>query len=655
MIKRAPWEIRRKEKAFEDGKTEGLTKKDIYEISRSKLEAIEKQLNVRDRQIRLIQETSSELGILLSLDEIVSKVHTFLKKAFGINHSAVLFTEPDGHELSAYSCCGFPKEVHSYRGKFGKGMIGVAAETKKTIVTNRVMQNIRYRLVSETGHPLGTDEKIKPWKYDFQLSEEAQSKLAIPLLSVKDTIGVLYLECEEPDFFGEADVEAINIVAAQMATAVRNARLFLEVKERATELDSINQQLRAGEQQLRAANQQLSVGEQQLRCTNQQLRASEEQVQRHNRFLNDIFESLSHPFYVINADTYRVELANSASTGLFGAVSPDSTCYSLTHDRSTPCSGDHVCPLKQIKRTKKSVVTEHTHYDEKGNPRFVEVHGYPVFDAEGNVERIIEYSLDITDRRKAQQDLQTAYTRLEEQSALLAQSEKTIAVGTLVAGAAHELNNPLTAVLNFSAHCRNRISKDDELHSVLEDIEHEAKRCADIIQNLTTFSEIGKDKDAYEKASLAEIIGRVLELLSWRIENEGISLALDVAQETPDIWMNATTVQQLILNITTNALDAMKNSDKKELNVDLSSEGEFVRMTFADTGCGIEDGSLKSIFDPFFTTKPVGQGVGLGLSACQGVVKAHGGQITCQSEPGVGTQITILFPIEKDERSNENE
>jgi len=256
------------------------------------------------------------------------------------------------------------------------------------------------------------------------------------------------------------------------------------------------------------------------------------------------------------------------------------------------------------------------------------------------------------ERKHAEKDLQQAYANLEKQSILLAQTEKMSAIGTLVAGTAHELNNPLTAVLNFSAHCRKHTSRDDELYPVLEDIEHEAKRCADIVQNLTTFSDIGQDDDVYSKASLAKIIGRVFELLSWRIENEEISTTLDVAEDTPDIWMNATAVQQLILNLTNNALDALKDSDKKELNVDVSRQGEFVRMTFADTGCGIEDGSLKSIFDPFFTTKPVGQGVGLGLSACQGIIKAHGGQITCQSKLGAGMKFIILLPIE---RSKQNE
>ena len=254
--------------------------------------------------------------------------------------------------------------------------------------------------------------------------------------------------------------------------------------------------------------------------------------------------------------------------------------------------------------------------------------------------------------KRTRESGEKAYTRLEEQSALLAQSEKTAAVGTLVAGTAHELNNPLTAVLNFSAHCRKHTSKDDELYPVLEDIEYEAKRCADIVRNLATFSDIGQDDDVYEKASLAKIIGRVFELLSWRIENEGISTTLDVAEDTPDIWMNTTAVQQLILNLATNAFDALEGSEKKEFNVDIHREGQFVRMTISDTGCGIAAESLGLIFDPFFTTKPVGQGVGLGLSACQGIIKAHGGQISCQSKLGAGTKFIILLPIE---RSKQNE
>ncbi len=266
------------------------------------------------------------------------------------------------------------------------------------------------------------------------------------------------------------------------------------------------------------------------------------------------------------------------------------------------------------------------------------------------------YARDITDRKRAQENLQKAYAQLEEQSALLAQSAKTRAIGTLVAGTAHELNNPIMGILNFSAHCRKHISKDDKLYLVLEDIEHEAKRCADIVQNLLTFLHTEQDDDkAYEKESLTKILGRVLRLLSYRIEKQRISVTQHIAEDTPVIWMKPNSIQQLILNLATNAFDALEDSEKKEFNVDIHREGDFVRMTIADTGCGVAAESLDSIFDPFFTTRPVGQGTGLGLSVSQGIVKTHGGRIICESEPGEGTKFSILLPIEKKEMSEQYE
>ncbi len=255
--------------------------------------------------------------------------------------------------------------------------------------------------------------------------------------------------------------------------------------------------------------------------------------------------------------------------------------------------------------------------------------------------------------RKTYEDLEGAHRRLAESQAQLIQTEKMSALGTLVAGTAHELNNPIMGILNFSAHCVKHTSKDDRLLTVLQDIEHEAKRCAEIVQNLLTFSHTDKDDDkAYQKESLAKIVDRVIRLLSYRIEKQGILVTQHIADNTPEICMKSNSIQQLILNLAVNALDALEDSEKKEFNVDIHREGQFVRMTIADTGCGIAPESAGSIFDPFFTTKPAGQGTGLGLSVSQGIVKAHGGQISCESEPGVRTKFIILLPIE---RSKENE
>lgn len=131
---------------------------------------------------------------------------------------------------------------------------------------------------------------------------------------------------------------------------------------------------------------------------------AEETARQQNEFLGKVLESLSHPFYVIDANDYGIVLANSAAR--LGDLSERPSCYSLTHRRSEPCSGEeHVCPLERVKRTKKNVVTEHTHYEEDGNARVVEVHGYPILDTEGNVVQMIEYCLDITERKEAEEKL----------------------------------------------------------------------------------------------------------------------------------------------------------------------------------------------------------------------------------------------------------
>ena len=131
----------------------------------------------------------------------------------------------------------------------------------------------------------------------------------------------------------------------------------------------------------------------------------EEELKKQHQFLTHVIESLSQPFYVINVDDYSIEISNSAARGK-KALPVGTTCYALTHHRDTPCSGDdHPCPLKDVVKLKKVVQYEHLHYDQDGNLRIFEVHGYPIFNAQGEIKQMIEYSLDITERKKAEEEL----------------------------------------------------------------------------------------------------------------------------------------------------------------------------------------------------------------------------------------------------------
>ena len=131
---------------------------------------------------------------------------------------------------------------------------------------------------------------------------------------------------------------------------------------------------------------------------------AEDEIQQKTEFMHLVLESLPHPFYVIDASDYTIKIANSAAHK--GSLSERITCYALTHKSDRPCgSAHHPCPLETIKKTKQPVVLDHLHYDKDGNPRNVEVHGYPIFDEQGNVSQIIESSVDVTERKRAEDAL----------------------------------------------------------------------------------------------------------------------------------------------------------------------------------------------------------------------------------------------------------
>jgi two-component system NtrC family sensor kinase len=226
----------------------------------------------------------------------------------------------------------------------------------------------------------------------------------------------------------------------------------------------------------------------------------------------------------------------------------------------------------------------------------------------------------------------------------LVQSEKMGAIGQLVSGVAHELNNPLASITAFAQLMISdgNLTADDQ-HAT-EVIASESRRAARIVHNLLTFARQHKAEKTY--ADVNQVIENTLELRGYDLSGRGIQIERSYADPPPSTMVDAYQLQQVILNLVTNAEQAMAGVDRAHhrLTVRTRREKEAVRIEIEDTGPGIPPDGLERIFNPFYTTKAVGHGTGLGLSISLGIISEHGGRIWAENVPGAGAKFCIDLP-----------
>ncbi len=222
----------------------------------------------------------------------------------------------------------------------------------------------------------------------------------------------------------------------------------------------------------------------------------------------------------------------------------------------------------------------------------------------------------------------------------LHRSEKLASLGRLAAGVAHEINNPLTGVLTFAHLMKEKPNMDGQDLQDLDLIIHETTRAAEIVRGLLDFAR--ERAVIKEPLNLNEVIVRTIRLIRNQKLFERIVIDEDLANDLPDIEGDMNQLQQVLLNLSLNACEAMPTGGT--LTIRTRSEERGVMVALADTGCGIKPEHLEHVFEPFFTTKPVGKGTGLGLSVSYGIVQQHGGTIELDSEPGRGTTFSLVFP-----------
>ncbi|MDP8248018.1 MAG: ATP-binding protein [Candidatus Tritonobacter lacicola] len=251
------------------------------------------------------------------------------------------------------------------------------------------------------------------------------------------------------------------------------------------------------------------------------------------------------------------------------------------------------------------------------------------------------YLCDEEGRRVGHAGVARDITKAKALREQILKSEKLAALGKLVSGIAHELNNPLTGVLGYSQIILETL-EDGTLKDDIRKVYNEARRCERIVRKLRAFGRGYRMR--VSALDINDLVREVARLKLHRIRDRGIELEIDLPEDVPPIDGDSVRLQQVLDALFDNAIQAIEGRDEKRLRVATSKGDDFIRIKVIDTGCGITEDNISMVFDPFFSTREVGEGAGLGLSLAYGVVREHGGDISVESRPGEGSTFTVSLP-----------
>jgi two-component system, NtrC family, sensor kinase len=418
------------------------------------------------------------------------------------------------------------------------------------------------------------------------------SFICIPLDYEDQLIGCLALFKPVGEAFSSQEMNDISLIASSLSFSFFNSRLV---------------------RQLRRDNANLEVKRWQLLNSRNILRA--------------LFDNIPTSIYNVDIhynltaiNSHRSKQTQQHPRNLVGR-----RCYEALQNREDPCPDCHV--VETLYSGKTTTRLKRVWQDDRG-PQEWEISTYPIIDDEQRVIQCAVIEEDVTEKR-----------RLES---TLAQSEKLAAVGQLAAGIAHEINNPLTAIVANAQLLQREIPQNDDRQELVDLISRAGARAAQVVRNLLDLAR----KEQYEFAStdVNETILKARELLQHELITHAAELTLDLEADLPKILASANHLQGVWMNLITNALDAC-NGRGCEIRITSRRKTNDVHIIVADKGQGIPPEKLNLIFEPFYTTKAPGHGTGLGLSVCHRVIKQHEGRIIVDSEINNGTQFTVILPI----------
>lgn len=343
--------------------------------------------------------------------------------------------------------------------------------------------------------------------------------------------------------------------------------------------------------------------------------------------LRALVDSLPFTVYVVD-DGYTLIAANAelarrnqhTPQELAGQI-----CYKALYQREDTCpnclvyetfrSGNRTSRVKRVNENNQDTQTW-------------EIGTYPIMSQQGQVKQAVLLEQDVTERQ-----------RLES---IVAQSEQLAAIGQLAAGVAHEINNPLTAILANAQLLAREIEPGDDRQELVEMIAEAGARAAQVVRSLLDLARL--EQYEFLPTNVNETIRKAIEMVKHEIISKSIHLESNLSSTLPLIQASQSHLQGVWVNLLLNAADAIENRPG-EIHIRSFQEDDEVQISISDNGKGIAPDHILHIFDPFYTTKSAGRGTGLGLSVCDRVIKRHNGRIILNSELGKGTTITVTLKV----------
>ncbi len=336
------------------------------------------------------------------------------------------------------------------------------------------------------------------------------------------------------------------------------------------------------------------------------------------------FDAITAPVQIVSGD-YEITRANltlAAASGKEIASIIGKKCYEAFAGRSEPCDS---CPLGKALSSDSRV--ESALGNRIGENEY-EVCAYPL-GAGAGVGSAVMYYRDVTEERRLQREV--------------IQQEKMAAIGMLAGGVAHEINNPIGGILAFTQLMKRDAADNKSLTEDLDEIEKAAVRCKKIVSDLLDFSRMSKEGERLN-VDINTLLEKVFPFLQREMRSYNVELEFRGDPSLPMVYGHADKLQQVFINLMTNACHAMRKGGTLTVETRSSADGEWVFVKVRDTGEGIPPEVCERIFDPFFTTKEPGKGTGLGLSISYRIVKEHGGEIECESPHDGGALFTVKLP-----------